>query len=132
MKDIKKIGVVGAGAMGRGIAQIAAQAGFDVLLFDLNADAITSARANLSQMWDKLAAKGKITPELAAQPLERVQPCSDLQAMANVDLVVEAVVERLEVKCDLFWQLEGIVGQDCILASNTSSLPITAIAQACE
>ncbi len=132
MKDIKKIGVVGAGAMGRGIAQIAAQAGFDVLLFDLNADAITSARANLSQMWDKLAAKGKITPELAAQSLERVQPCSDLQAMANVDLVVEAVVERLEVKCDLFRQLEGIVEQDCILASNTSSLPITAIAQACE
>lgn len=132
MKDIKKIGVVGAGAMGRGIAQIAAQAGFDVLLFDLNADAIASARSNLNQMWDKLATKGKITPELAAQSLERVQPCHDLQAMADVDLVIEAVVERLEVKCDLFRQLEGIVAQDCILASNTSSLPITAIAQACE
>lgn len=132
MKDIKKIGVVGAGAMGRGIAQIAAQAGFDVLLFDLNADAVASARANLNQMWEKLAAKGKITPELATQSLKRVQPCSDLQAMADADLVVEAVVERLDVKCDLFRQLEDIVAPDCILASNTSSLPITAIAQACE
>lgn len=132
MKSIKTIGIVGAGAMGRGIAQIAAQAGFDVLLFDLNADAIASARSNLNQMWDKLAAKEKITPELAAESLSRVHPCNDLQAMAKADLVVEAVVERLEVKCDLFRQLEGIVSPDCILASNTSSLPITAIAQACE
>lgn len=132
MKDIKKVGIVGAGAMGRGIAQIAAQAGFDVLLFDLNADAIASARTNLNQMWDKLAAKGKITAELAAQSLDRVKPCHDLQEMAGVDLVIEAVVERLDVKSDLFRQLEGIVTQDCILASNTSSLPITAIAQACE
>lgn len=132
MKNIKTIGIVGAGAMGRGIAQIAAQAGFDVLLFDLNADAVAAARTNLSQMWDKLAAKGKITTELAAQSLDRVQPCKDLQALSVADLVVEAVVERLDVKCDLFRQLEGIVSADCILASNTSSLPITAIAQACE
>ncbi|HUG59198.1 MAG TPA: 3-hydroxyacyl-CoA dehydrogenase [Candidimonas sp.] len=132
MKNIKTIGIVGAGAMGRGIAQIAAQAGLDVLLFDLNAEAVAAARENLSQMWDKLAAKGKITTEAAAQSLARVQPCKDLQALSVVDLVVEAVVERLEVKCDLFRQLEGIVSADCILASNTSSLPITAIAQACE
>lgn len=132
MKNIKTIGIVGAGAMGRGIAQIAAQAGFEVLLFDLNADAVAAARTNLSQMWDKLAAKGKITTELAAQSLGRVQPCKDLQALSVADLVVEAVVERLDVKCDLFRQLESIVSADCILASNTSSLPITAIAQACE
>lgn len=132
MKNIKTIGIVGAGAMGRGIAQIAAQAGFDVLLFDLNADAIAAARGNLSQMWDKLAAKGKITPELALQSLSRVHPCNDLQALSKVDLVIEAVVERLDVKCALFKQLESIVSGDCILASNTSSLPITAIAQACE
>ncbi|MGP1613946.1 MAG: 3-hydroxyacyl-CoA dehydrogenase NAD-binding domain-containing protein, partial [Pollutimonas bauzanensis] len=131
MKHIKTIGIVGAGAMGRGIAQIAAQAGFDVLLFDLNADAVAAARTNLSQTWDKLAAKGKITPEAAAQSLERLLPCQDLQAMGKADLVIEAVVERLEVKCDLFRQLEGVVAADCILASNTSSLPITAIAQAC-
>ncbi len=132
MKNIKTIGIVGAGAMGRGIAQIAAQAGFDVLLFDLNADAVAAARTNLSETWDKLAAKGKITAEAAAQSLARVQPCTDLQAMSKADVVIEAVVERLEVKCDLFRQLEGIVPADCILASNTSSLSITAIAQACE
>lgn len=132
MKHIKTIGIVGAGAMGRGIAQIAAQAGFDVLLFDLNTDAVAAAKDNLSQMWGKLAAKGKITAEVAEQSLKRVHPCNDLQALSKVDLVIEAVVERLDVKCALFKQLEAIVSPDCILASNTSSLPITAIAQACE
>ncbi|HEY9573848.1 MAG TPA: 3-hydroxyacyl-CoA dehydrogenase [Pusillimonas sp.] len=132
MKSIKTVGVVGAGAMGRGIAQIAAQAGLDVLLFDLNAQAIEAARENLQQMWGKLAAKGKLSEQQAAESLARVAACSDLQTMSRADLVVEAVVERLDVKCDLFKQLEGIVAPDCILASNTSSLSITAIAQACE
>ncbi len=132
MKDIKTIGIVGAGAMGRGIAQIAAQAGFDVLLFDLNADAVSAARTSLSEMWNKLAAKGKIPHALAEQSLERVQSCTELQALAKADLVIEAIVERLDVKCGLFQQLEGVVSADCILASNTSSLPITAIAQACK
>ncbi|RTZ45753.1 3-hydroxyacyl-CoA dehydrogenase [Candidimonas sp. SYP-B2681] len=131
MKDIKTIGIVGAGAMGRGIAQIAAQAGFDVLLFDLNADAVAAARTSLSEMWDKLAAKGKIPQDVAKQSLQRVQSCTEVQALSKADLVIEAVVERLDVKCELFRQLEGIVSADCILASNTSSLPITAIAQAC-
>lgn len=132
MKSIKTVGIVGAGAMGRGIAQIAAQAGLDVLLFDLNAQAIEAARENLRQMWDKLASKGKLSEQQAAESLARVAACADLQDMARADLVIEAVVERLDVKCDLFRQLEGIVAPDCILASNTSSLSITAIAQACE
>ncbi|MFW7341783.1 3-hydroxyacyl-CoA dehydrogenase [Pollutimonas sp. H1-120] len=132
MKSIKTVGIVGAGAMGRGIAQIAAQAGLDVLLFDLNAQAIEAARENLRQMWGKLASKGKLSEQQAAESLARVAACSDLQDMARADLVIEAVVERLDVKCDLFRQLEGIVAPDCILASNTSSLSITAIAQACE
>src|SRR3546814_2975171 len=83
-------------------------------------------------MWGKLAAKGKLSEQQAAESLARVAACSDLQTMSRADLVVEAVVERLDVKCDLFKQLEGIVAPDCILASNTSSLSITAIAQACE
>lgn len=132
MKTIKTIGVVGAGAMGRGIAQIAAQAGLDVLLFDLNAAAVTAARESLQQTWDKLVAKGKITADSAAQSLAHIAACSDLQSMAAADLVIEAVVERLEVKSELFRELERIVSDDCILASNTSSLSITAIAQACE
>ncbi|UYO94202.1 3-hydroxyacyl-CoA dehydrogenase [Pollutimonas sp. M17] len=132
MKSIKTVGIVGAGAMGRGIAQIAAQAGLDVLLFDLNLQAIEAARENLRQMWGKLVAKGKLSEQLAAESLARIAACNDLPAMAGADLVIEAVVERLDVKCDLFRQLEGIVAPDCILASNTSSLSITAIAQACE
>ena len=132
MKKIKTVGIVGAGAMGRGIAQIAAQAGLDVLLFDLNAQAVASAKDNLQQMWAKLAGKGKITDAEAAQSLARVTACGDLNEMSKADLVIEAVVERLDVKQQLFTQLEAIVSADCILASNTSSLSITSIAQACE
>ena len=132
MKEIRTIGIVGAGAMGRGIAQIAAQAGIAVKLFDLNAQAIDAARESLQQTWSKLAAKGKLSEQDAGAALARVQACADLADMANADLVVEAVIERLDVKRDLFRQLEGIVSGDCILASNTSSLSITAIAAGCE
>ncbi|GAB2886238.1 3-hydroxyacyl-CoA dehydrogenase [Paralcaligenes ginsengisoli] len=131
MKNIKVIGIVGAGAMGRGIAQIASQAGYEVLLFDLNAEAVAAARDNLKQTWDKLSGKGKIAPELAAASLARVQACTDLHSMSRADLVIEAVVERLDVKCELFQKLESIVPEDCLLASNTSSLSITSIAAAC-
>ncbi|WP_397475115.1 3-hydroxyacyl-CoA dehydrogenase [Pusillimonas sp.] len=131
MKKIETIGIVGAGAMGRGIAQIAAQAGLRVLLYDLNAQAIAAARDSLDNIWQKLSGKGKITPEAAQASLQRVEACTDLAAMSAAQLVVEAIVERLEVKRDLFQQLEGIVADDCILASNTSSLSITAIAAGC-
>src|SRR3546814_14774119 len=86
MKSIKTIGVIGAGAMGRGIAQIAAQAGLDVLLFDLNAEAVHAARQSLRPVWDKLADKGKITAGLANDSLERIAACADLQAMSRADL----------------------------------------------
>jgi len=130
--EIHILGVVGAGAMGRGIAQIAAQAGLPVRLFDVSGDAVESARRSLAQVWDKLSAKGKLDPEQARAALERIRPCASLQELADCDAVVEAVVERLEVKRELFAQLEGIVGERCILASNTSSLSITAIAAACK
>jgi 3-hydroxybutyryl-CoA dehydrogenase len=131
MKSIKTIGIVGAGAMGRGIAQIAAQAGLTVCLFDVNPQATTAARDHLEQLWARLSAKGKITAELAAGSLQRIQVCADLKELIQADLVVEAVVERLDVKRDLFRQLENCVAPDCILASNTSSLSITAIAAGC-
>jgi len=132
MKSIDVIGVVGAGAMGRGIAQIAAQAGIRVRLFDVQPQAVDSARESLQAVWRRLVDKGRMSVEDAEASLERVAPCSDMQELADVDLVVEAIVERLDVKCDLFAKLEGIVGPDCILASNTSSLSITAIAAACK
>lgn len=131
MSAIRTIGVIGAGAMGRGIAQIAAQAGMNVLLYDMSADAVSAARTDLERVWARLVAKERMSADSAADALARVQACADLQAMSAASLVVEAVVERLEVKCGLFQQLEDIVSDDCILASNTSSLSITAIAQAC-
>ncbi|TEA79190.1 3-hydroxyacyl-CoA dehydrogenase [Allopusillimonas ginsengisoli] len=130
--SIRTIGVIGAGAMGRGIAQIAAQAGFEVLLFDQNQEAVAAARQSLQQVWEKLSAKGKITEAVAGESLARVRTCASLQDMAQAQLVIEAIVERLDIKRELFKQLEEIVAADCILASNTSSLSITAIAQACE
>ncbi len=132
MNDIKIIGVVGAGAMGRGIAQIAAQAGVQVRLFDVQAEAVKAARTSLQELWQKLVEKGRMTAEAAASALENVAPCASLEEMAGVDLVVEAIVERLDVKVDLFAKLEQIVSPDCVLASNTSSLSITAIAAGCK
>ena len=132
MKEIKVIGIVGAGAMGRGIAQIAAQAGLQVKLFDLNAQAVESARTALDQTWEKLRAKGKLSAEQVAAAQACLVSCPAIEDLADADLVVEAIIERLDIKRDLFKQLEGIVSADCILASNTSSLPITAIAAACQ
>ncbi|MGE8611437.1 MAG: 3-hydroxyacyl-CoA dehydrogenase [Achromobacter veterisilvae] len=132
MTEIQTIGVVGAGAMGRGIAQIAAQAGLRVRLYDTSAEAVAAARESLRQTWEKLAQKGKLSAADAQAALGRVESATALTDMSNCQLVVEAIVERLDVKRDLFAALEGVVSEDCILASNTSSLSITAIAAACK
>ncbi len=131
MKQIQTIAIVGAGAMGRGIAQIAAQAGKQVLLYDLNADSVKAALADVHSVWSRLQEKGRMTAEQVESAKVCLQTASDLQALAAADLVVEAIVERLDVKQGLLQQLEEIVSVDCVLASNTSSLSITAIAQAC-
>ncbi|WP_459694667.1 3-hydroxyacyl-CoA dehydrogenase NAD-binding domain-containing protein, partial [Achromobacter xylosoxidans] len=96
------------------------------------ADAVAAARESLRQTWDKLAQKGKLTAADAQAALERVESATALTDMSQCQLVVEAIVERLDVKRDLFAALEGVVADDCILASNTSSLSITAIAAACK
>lgn len=128
---IQQIGIVGAGAMGRGIAQIAAQAGLQVRLFDLNGQAVAAARQALDDTWRMLVQRGKLTEAQAGQALERIVACTALEDLAGCQLVVEAIVEKLDVKQSLMRQLEGIVSDDCILASNTSSLSITAIAAGC-
>ncbi|ANN65188.1 3-hydroxyacyl-CoA dehydrogenase [Bordetella bronchialis] len=125
------IGIVGAGAMGRGIAQIAAQAGLTVRLYDTSADAVAAARTSLQQTWAKLAEKGKLSADDAGQALSRIVPCGALADLKDCQLVVEAIVERLDIKREVFKQLEEVVAETCILASNTSSLSITAIAAAC-
>ena len=114
--------------MGRGIAQIAAQAGSQVLLFDAQADASEKARASIVAQWGKLAEKGRLTPEQLEHYNARLQCVASLQDLASCDLVVEAIVERLEVKQAVFAQLEAVVREDAVLATNTSSLSVTAIA----
>ena len=124
----KQIGVVGTGAMGRGIAQMAAQAGAQVLLFDMAQNAALKAQEALNASWRKLLEKGRISQEQLDQYAARLQPCSSLEEFKATDLVIEAIVEKLDVKQALFKQLETFVSDSCILATNTSSLPVTAIA----
>ncbi|MBP7452313.1 MAG: 3-hydroxyacyl-CoA dehydrogenase [Ottowia sp.] len=122
------VGIVGTGAMGRGIAQIAAQAGSTVLLFDTQAVAVEKAREALGAQWNKLVDKGRLSPEQASALKARLQSAAALADLAPCDLVVEAVVERLDVKKTLFGELEDIVAPSAVLATNTSSLSVTAIA----
>ncbi len=122
------LGIVGAGLMGRGIAQIAAQGGIPVILHDARPGGAEEARSAVAAMLGKLAAKGKLTQEAHDAAVARLQVAGSLQDLASCTVVVEAIVENLEVKRQLFAELEGIVSPDCILASNTSSLSITAIA----
>jgi 3-hydroxybutyryl-CoA dehydrogenase len=124
----KTVGIVGTGAMGRGIAQLAAQAGSLVKLFDTQADAAGKAREALALQWDKLVAKGRLEEAFAADCKARLVPVDTLEALGDCDLVVEAVVERLDVKKSLFLSLENVVSPHAVLATNTSSLSVTAIA----
>jgi 3-hydroxybutyryl-CoA dehydrogenase len=133
LRDLKieTIGIVGSGAMGRGIAQIAALAGLTVRLFDTNAQAVSAARDYLSETLNKLAAKARLSEAQVDEALARVHAASRIGELADCDVVIEAIVEKLEVKRELFGELETIVREDCMLVSNTSSLSITAIAAGC-
>lgn len=124
------VGVVGAGAMGRGIAQMAAQAGSAVILFDLQPNAAETARQALADTWQKLVDKNKLEATQRAAMLDRLRCADTLASLAPCDLVVEAVVERLDVKQKLFSELESIVSEQSVLATNTSSLSVTAIGAA--
>ena len=129
MKPIYQIvGIVGTGAMGRGIAQIAAQAGSTVKLFDVQPDASQKAKAELAVQWDKLVAKNRLDTTTTDAYKNRVLTVDNLIELADCDLVVEAVVERLDVKQTLFTELEKVVSTVAVLVTNTSSLSVTAIA----
>lgn len=127
-----RIGVVGGGVMGRGIVQLFAQAGHEVRLFDVQEDAVANARIFVLGMLDRQLAKGTLDQAGRDAIAERIIPCSALGDLSDCAVVIEAVVERLEPKQSLFRDLEAVVDADCILASNTSSLLISAIASACE
>ncbi len=120
--------VVGAGIMGAGIAQVAAQAGHRVMLFDARVGAATQALARLASTFDGLVAKGRLSADAAQATLARIEPIAALDDARDVDLVVEAIVEDLAAKQGLLRQLEALVSADCVLASNTSSISVTALA----
>jgi 3-hydroxybutyryl-CoA dehydrogenase len=124
------IGVVGAGQMGSGIAQVAATAGFSVTLVDVAPGVLERARAGIAKSLEKLAAKGHLGTVSPASVLQRITTVGDLNALAKCDLVIEAVVEDEAVKADLLRRLDAIVPAAAILATNTSSIPITRLGAA--
>jgi 3-hydroxybutyryl-CoA dehydrogenase len=127
---IKTVGVVGAGTMGNGIAQVFAQSGFDVHVYDAAPGAVDRARATIDRSLSKFVEKGKLTAADKDATLARFHPAPSLDAFAGVDFVVEAVVEQLDVKHALLSRLDGIVRPDVILGSNTSSISITRLGAA--
>ncbi|CAN5457702.1 hypothetical protein BH11BAC2_BH11BAC2_19530 [soil metagenome] len=126
------IAVIGAGAMGSGIAQVAATAGHTVWLFDTRAHAVESALKALAVTMDKLVAKQKISADTAQQIIARIKPALDLKDLSDCALIIEAIIEQVQVKQELFRNLETVISENAVLASNTSSLSITAIAGACK
>ncbi|RKT06937.1 3-hydroxyacyl-CoA dehydrogenase [Streptomyces sp. 3211.6] len=123
-----KLAVIGAGLMGSGIAQVSAQAGWDVVLRDVTDAALTRGTDGIKASYDKFVSKGKMTAEAAEAALARITTTTDFDAVADVDIVVEAVFEKIEVKHEIFRTLDELVREDTVLASNTSAIPITKIA----
>jgi len=130
-KAVNLIGIVGAGAMGSGIAQIASQAGQDVVLFDLSQEALTSSSSKLQKVMNRLIEKGKVTSDEAIAIQERIVRTTMVGSLKDCDLIIEAVVEDLEVKKRVFKSIEEIASKEAIIASNTSSLSITSLASFC-
>ena len=126
-RQISNTGVAGAGAMGLGIAQVLAQAGFDVILYDLNAQQLDKAKVSIKQNLDGAVAKNKLDKTESAAILSRITFVSDISNL-KADLIIEAIVERLDAKQELFRTLAANNTPQAILASNTSSIPITQIA----
>ena len=126
----KRIFVVGAGTMGAGIAQLSAQKGFETWLYDLSADQLSKAQAGINKSLRSLLEKGKIDATSYEAILGRIQFVNHLDAAQHADLVIEAIVENLTVKHEVFKALEALVSPTCILASNTSSLSIASISSA--
>ncbi|KOG39384.1 MULTISPECIES: 3-hydroxyacyl-CoA dehydrogenase family protein [Streptomyces] len=126
----KKLAVIGAGLMGSGIAQVSAQAGWDVVLRDVTEGALARGKGGIEASFEKFVAKGKLSAADAEQSLARITTTTDLEAAADADIVVEAVFERIDVKREIFQSLDKLVKDEAVLASNTSAIPITKIAAA--
>ena len=123
-----KVGVIGCGTMGSGIAQVASTDNCEVVLYDLNEGALEKSKVALAKVMARLVEKGRQTDDGAKAIQERITYSTTLDALKGADFVIEAIVENLEIKHKLFQSLEALVSKDCIIASNTSSLSITSLA----
>jgi 3-hydroxybutyryl-CoA dehydrogenase len=130
LSDMTRIGVLGAGQMGRGIAQVAATSGWDVWLFDTKPETLESALGRIRQGLNRAAEKGTVKAEQVGAILERLRPMSRLRDFDEVPLIIEAVPENATLKCDLFRQLGLLCQPETVLASNTSSISITKLGAA--
>ncbi|MFF0448553.1 3-hydroxyacyl-CoA dehydrogenase family protein [Streptomyces sp. NPDC004609] len=127
-----KLAVIGAGLMGSGIAQVSARAGWDVVLRDVTDEALTRGKDGIRSSYDRFVSKGTLEAADAEASLARITTTTDLDAVADADIVVEAVFEKLEIKHEIFRALDRLVRDDTVLASNTSAIPITKIAAVTE
>lgn len=127
-----KVGVIGSGAMGSGIAQVAAFAGHEVHVYDANPIAAQVAAQNLKKSLEKLVEKSKCTKEKMSEVLSNIYFQSSIEKLSESGIIIEAIVENIDVKKEVFEALESIVSENCILATNTSSLSVSSIASACK
>jgi 3-hydroxybutyryl-CoA dehydrogenase len=130
MMEIRKVGVVGAGTMGSGIAQAFAVAGYDVVMQDIKDEFVQRGLTTIRKSLERVASKGKMSADDVAAALGRIRPSVTLDPLADCDLVVEAALENVDLKTQLFRKLDGICRDGAILASNTSSISLTRIAAA--
>ncbi|MER6100308.1 3-hydroxyacyl-CoA dehydrogenase family protein [Streptomyces sp. NPDC001728] len=128
----RKLAVIGAGLMGSGIAQVSAQAGWDVVLRDVTDAALTRGTDGIKASYDRFVAKGRMDAGDAEAALGRITATTDLEAVSDADVIVEAVFENLDVKHEIFRSLDKIAKDGAVLASNTSAIPITKIAAVTE
>ena len=124
---MNRIGIIGSGTMGIGIAQVAATSGCKVFLYDANPAQTEKSLQNLQQTLNKLAAKQKISAERSAKIYDSIKPCSNISDFKDCDLVIEAIIENKEIKSKVFQNVEEIVSENCVIASNTSSISITSL-----
>ncbi|WP_077047701.1 3-hydroxybutyryl-CoA dehydrogenase [Pseudomonas sp. KK4] len=126
--NLQNIGVIGAGTMGNGIAQVCALAGFNVTLLDISESALQKAVATVGKNLDRQVAKETLTPEQKSAALDKIRTSTDYSSLSNAQLVIEAATENLELKLRVLQQIAAQVSTDCVIASNTSSLSITQLA----
>ncbi len=124
---MNRIGIIGSGTMGIGIAQVAATSGCKVFLYDANPAQTEKSLQNLQQTLNKLAAKQKISAERSAKIYDSIKPCSNISDFKDCNLVIEAIIENKEIKSKVFQNVEEIVSENCVIASNTSSISITSL-----